>query len=335
MQFQDYYETLGVEKTASQDEIKKAYRKLSKQFHPDINKDKGAEDRFKLIGEAYEVLKDPDKRKKYDQIGTGFRGGEDFRPPQGWGGVEFNFGGGGDFGAGGVPSGFSDFFDTFFGRAGRGAQQTRRRGGPVYEGRSPFAQDYEFERAPVEGKSHEVEITIPLEDAYHGTTKSISLESEVRGPDGGRRRETKNYQVKIPAGTTDGMKIRLAGQGSPSPGGGAAGDLFLKVHLAPHPRFTVVGHDVQAVVNVSPWEAALGGKIDFATLDGEVKLTIPAGAQSGQKLRLKGKGLPMKGGERGALNVELRIVVPKELSAKERGLFEELAKGSTFDPRKV
>ncbi len=336
MQFQDYYETLGVAKTASQDEIKKAYRKKSKEFHPDINKDQGAEDKFKLIGEAYEVLKDKDKRRKYDQLGSGFRGGEDFRPPQGWGGVEFNFGQEG-FGPGGVPSGFSDFFDTFFGRAGRGGApggQARRRGAPVYEGRSPFAQDYEFERAPAEGKTHEVEITVPLEDAYHGTTKAISLESEIRGPDGSRRKEAKTYQVKIPPGTTEGTKIRLAGQGSQSPGGGAAGDLLLKVHLAPHARFTVEGHDLQVLVNLAPWEAVLGAKIDFATLDGEVKLTIPTGAQSGQRMRLKGKGLPMKGGERGAINVELRVVVPKEVSEQERALYAELQKTSTFDPRR-
>lgn len=331
MRFQDYYQTLGVERTASQDEIKKAYRKLSKQFHPDMNKDKGAEDRFKQIGEAYEVLKDPDKRSKYDQLGRGFRGGEEFRPPQGWQGVDFNFEGGG-FEPGGVPSGFSDFFDAFFGRtASRG---TRSRRSP-FEARDPFggARGPGFEEWAKEGDSREAEIVVSLEDAYHGTTKSITLETTLRGPDGGRRAEAKTYQVKIPAGTTDGTKIRLAGQGAKGTGGAPSGDLLLKVKLAPHPRFDVDGHDLKAVLNVSPWEAALGAKIDFGTLDGDVKLTVPPGSSSGTKLRLKGKGLPKKGGERGALNVEVRVVVPKELSADEQRLFEQLASTSRFDPR--
>jgi curved DNA-binding protein len=333
MRFQDYYQTLGVERTASQDEIKKAYRKLSKQFHPDMNKEKGAEDRFKLIGEAYEVLKDPGKRAKYDQLGRGFQSGEEFRPPQGWQGVDFNFDGGE---AGGVPSGFSDFFDAFFGRTAR--QSTRRQRSP-FEARDPFGgmgggtRGPGFEEWAKEGESREAELVVSLEDAYHGTTKSITLETTLRGPDGGRRAEAKTYQVKIPAGTTDGTKIRLAGQGAKGTGGAPAGDLLLKVKLAPHPRFAVDGHDLAATLNVSPWEAALGAKIDFATLDGDVKLTVPPGSSSGTRLRLKGKGLPKKGGERGALNVEVRVVVPKEPTGDEKRLFEQLAATSKFDPR--
>jgi curved DNA-binding protein len=187
MQFVDYYEVLGVPRSASADDIKKAYRKLSKKYHPDINKQKGAKEKFQQVNEAYEVLKDPEKRRRYDTLGSGFAGGQDFRPPQGWGGVEFNFGG---TQPGGVPSGFSEFFDAFFGGG--------RRGGG---GRSPFESPFE-RQGPRRGEDHEAELTIDLEDAYRGATKSITLTQAVVGPDGGRRREDKTYQVKIPPGTT-------------------------------------------------------------------------------------------------------------------------------------
>lgn len=330
MRFVDYYETLGVTRSATQDEIKKAYRKLSKKFHPDINKQKGAEDKFKQVSEAYEVLKDPAKRKKYDDVGRGFHGGEDFRPPQGWQNVDFNFGGGRGGRPGGVPEGFSDFFEAMFGAAGRagGARGGGRRAG----GSSPFSEGG-FEPEARAGQTHEVDLTITLEDAYAGATKSITLEQQVMGADGGRRSEQRTFQVKIPAGTTEGKKIRLAGQGGKGASGGADGDLFLKVHVADHPRFKIEGHDLHVVLPIAPWEAVLGAKVPFQTMDGEVQLKVPPGTQGGAKLRLKEKGLPKKEGERGALVVELRVVVPTTPTDAEKKALEELQRVATFKPR--
>lgn len=332
MQFVDYYEVLGVDRSASQDDIKKAFRKLSKKYHPDISKAKDAKAKFQQVSEAYEVLKDADKRRRYDQLGHNFHGGDDFRAPPGWQGVEFNFGGD-PFaqrgGGGGVPSGFSDFFETFFGGGAGGA------GGGPRARRTPYSSGFDFQEAPRRrrGEDREAELTVSLEDAYHGATKSIALQQGVTTADGGHRVDERGFQVKIPAGTTDGMRIRLAGQGAPGLGGEPAGDLLLKVTIAPHPRFTVEGHNLHAVLPIAPWEAVLGGKINFRTLDGDIQLKIPAGSQGGQKLRLKDKGLPKKGGERGHLTVELRVVVPPQPSGEERRLFEELQKLSRFDPR--
>jgi curved DNA-binding protein len=325
MQFQDYYETLGVPKTASQEEIKKAYRKLSKKYHPDINKAKGAEDKFKQIGEAYEVLKDPEKRRKYDQLGHDFRGGEEFRPPPGWQNVDFNFRG---TRQGEVPGAFSDFFEAFFGGAGAGRAAS---GGRAR--RSPFSGGGFDEDDRRRGEAHEAEVTISLEDAYHGATKPISLQETTVDPDGGRKVEHRTFQVKIPPGTTDGTKIRLAGQGGKGLGGAPDGDLLLKVKLAAHPRFDVDGHDLKAVLPIAPWEAIFGAKVPLQTLDGEIQLKVPPHTQGGAKLRLKDKGLPKRGGERGHLTVELRIVVPTNLSDAERKLLEEWERLAKFDPR--
>ncbi len=329
MQFQDYYETLGVTRDASQDQIKKAYRTLSKKFHPDRNKTADAEANFKKVNEAYEVLKDPEKRRRYDQVGSGMHAGDDFRPPPGWQNVEFNFGGGG--GRAGGPVGFSDFFETLFGGAG-GVGGAGGFGGDVRtRSRDPFAS---ARPRPRRGRTSEAEITIALEDAYHGGTRQVTLQQVEQGPDGGRRTTQRTFSVKIPPGTTTGTKIRLAGQGSPGIGGGAAGDLLLKVAIAEHPVFDVDGHNLRAVLPVTPWEAALGAKVSFQTLDGEVKLTLPPGSQSGRKLRLKGKGLPRKSdADRGDLELEISIRVPKELSDDERQLFERLQAVSRFNAR--
>ncbi|MBI1946446.1 MAG: DnaJ domain-containing protein [Deltaproteobacteria bacterium] len=330
MQFVDYYEVLGIDRSASPDDVKKAFRKLSKKFHPDINRAKDAKAKFQQVNEAYEVLKDADKRRRYDQLGRNYHAGDDFRAPQGWQGVEFNFdGGGAPFGGrgGGVPSGFSDFFEAFFGGTAASAGPRARR--------APYSTGFDFEEGPRKrrGDDQEAELTVSLEDAYQGATKTIALQQGVTGADGGHRVEERSFQVKIPPGTTDGMRIRLAGQGGRGLGGAAAGDLLLKVSIAPHPRFTVEGHDLVAVLPVTPWEALFGGKIPFRTLDGEIQLKIPEGSQGGQKLRLKDKGLPKKGGERGHLTVELRVVVPQKPTAEERKLFEELARVSQFNPR--
>jgi curved DNA-binding protein len=310
MQFRDYYETLGVERSSTQDEIKKAYRKLSRQFHPDVNKDKGAEDRFKQVGEAYEVLKDPDKRRQYDQIGSGYTSGQDFRPPAGWQNVDFNFTGTPTGAGGGVPSGFSDFFEAFF-AGGEGRRRAPR---------------------PREGADVEAEITISIEEAYAGTSRTITMQHTVPGHDGGRRSEDRTFTVKIPAGATEGSRVRLRGLGGKGSGGAPDGDVIVTIHIAEHERFVLEDRDIVTRLFLSPWEAALGGKVPLQTLGGEVKLTIPPGAPSGMRMRLKGKGLPKKDNP-GDLIVELNIVVPTTLTDAERKLFEELSKISRFDPR--
>jgi curved DNA-binding protein len=357
MQFQDYYATLEVARSASQDEIKKAYRRLSKQYHPDVNTgNKAAEEKFKQIGEAYEVLKDPDKRRRYDQLGSAYKqrgatggAGAGFRPedfadfgfgggaPGGggfrWNNVEWSTGGGARPGQ--PPSGFSDFFDAFFNQ-GRGAGARGRDGGRDAGrdagrrgARDPFAPQQR------EGETREAEITIPLEDAFHGVTRTVTLHQQVTGPDGGRRVDEKTYQVKIPVGITEGKKIRLKGEGARGLGGAAAGDLLLKVRFEKHPRFTVVDeHDLVARLFIAPWEAAFGAKVPFATMDGEVKLAVPPGTTSGAKLRLKGKGMPKGGDDAGNLTVELVVVTPTDLGPQERELVEKWAAlRAGWDPR--
>lgn len=347
MKFQDYYKTLGLARTASQEDIQKAYRKLARKYHPDVNKSQAAEEKFKAINEAHAVLKDPEKRSKYDTLGPNWQAGQDFRPPPGWGNFSsqagwpgggrttfhFRSGSGGpsgptgpggfDFGGFG-PSGFSDFFDTLFGQhfdAGtrRGPQegrQTRRsaqKGGPA-----------------VRGQDHEVDITIPLEEAYRGTSKTLTLQKTEGGEGVGK---AKRYDVKIPPGVTEGVRIRLAGQGGAGTGLGENGDVFLRVHIAPHERFTLQGRDLSVEVPVAPWEAALGTKVEIPILDGRIKLTIPPGTQAGQKFRSRGKGLPQKGGEPGDLYTIVRIDIPKTLTPREKALFEELQHVSAFQPR--
>lgn len=321
VKFQDYYETLGVSRAATPEEIKRAYRKLARQYHPDVNKgDKNAEQKFKEVNEAYEVLSDSEKRKKYDALGSNWKAGQEFTPPPGFENIRFEFGGPGDgrgfgFGAGD----FSDFFEMFFG--GRAA-----RGFGVGEREFGFGAGTRMRPQP--GRTFETDVVITLEEAYHGVAKQLTM----RDPD---TNASKTYQVKIPPGTTEGSIIRLAGQGGKGTGEAPPGDLLLRVKVAPDPRFEVDGHHLRATLRVSPWEAALGSKVPLPTLEGEVNLTIPAGAQSGQMMRLKGKGLPLRGGagRRGDLFVQLKIVVPKDLSDQERELFEALARASKFNPR--
>ncbi len=308
LKFQDYYETLGVAKTATQDEIQRAYRKLAKQHHPDTNKSPDAEKKIKQINEAYEVLKDPDKRQQYDELGADYKNGQEFRPPPGFDG----FGRGSAGGAGGfrMESGdFSDFFEAFFGQQKRGFGDNQRAA------------------RPARGEDVQTQISISVEDAYHGSQREIALQTG----DGQR----KTLTVKIPPGAGDGSVIRLAGQGGPGVHGGAAGDLLLKVRVAPHPRFEIDGQNLTCDVKIAPWEAALGAKVDLPLFGENVSLTIPAGAQSGQKLRLRGKGLPAKGrtGEPGDLYARLLIAVPRALTDEERELLEKWKAITTFDPR--
>ena len=323
VKFQDYYEILGVSRTATVDEIKKGYRRLAQKFHPDVNKDPSAESRFKQINEAYEVLGDPEKRRKYDALGTNWRAGQDFKPPSGWENVQFDFQGASG-GRGGFQfedlGGFSDFFGTLFGsgfgqnRSGHGRGATR---GPM---------------RTVRGQDQEAELTITVEDAYHGAKKTIALEVPELTADGEALYRTRKYDVKIPAGTTEGSRIRLSGQGSRGHGGGESGDLYFTIHIASHPLYTVKDHDLEMDLPIAPWEAALGAKINVQTLAGAVSLTIPPRTQSGQKLRLRGKGLS-RGRTAGDLLAVIRIVVPDRLTGKERELFEQLARESTFRPR--
>lgn len=297
MQYKDYYKILGVARDASQADIKKAYRKLAHKYHPDVSKEPDAEARFKEINEAYEVLGDPEKRKAYDRLGADWKAGQEFRPPPDW---EQVFGGAG---FGGGMGGFSEFFETLFGggfaRAGRG---TSGFGGFRARGRDQHAS-----------------IQVDLDDLYHGAVKTVRL--------GGGR----SLQVRIPAGITEGQKIRLSGQGAPGVGGGPNGDLYLKVKLRPHAWYRLEGRDVYLDLPLAPWEAALGATVQVPTLGGKVEMKIPAGAKSGAKLRLKGRGLP--GNPPGDQYVVLQIVTPPADTAEAREFYERMRKALPFDPR--
>jgi len=321
VQFQDYYEVLGVPRDASQEDIQKAYRRLARKYHPDMNKGEEAERMFKKVGEAYEVLKDPDKRKKYDQLGENWQQGQEFRPPPGWENVEFDFGGpGGGGGRGGRGGGggfhfdgdFSDFFRTIFGSGGGMGghespfEQAFRGGGGV----GGMGGDRHQRAQRQQPTNVESEMTISLADAYHGAKRQITLQS----PDGRSQR----IDVTIPPGIKSGGKMRLKGQ---APTGG---DVLLKVNIAPDPRFTVDGVNLVTTIDLQPWDAALGAKTPVQTMEGEVTLTVPPGTSSGAKLRLKGKGMPKTKTERGDLHAEVRIVMPKELTDEQRELFEKL-----------
>lgn len=332
MDFKDYYATLGVSKTASQEEIQRAYRKLARKFHPDINKASEAEARFKDIGEANAVLKDPEKRRKYDRYGAAWkqaqtRGGPGGAPPgsPGWQEVQFDFGGpgGGAGGFGGMgDEGFSSFFEMLFGGggpagAGGPGGQRQSRGGGGRRGGAGFAR---------RGADVEAEIVLTLEEAARGDRREIT----VADPETGQRN---TYSVTLPKGVRSGQRIRLAGKGAAGAGGGAAGNLLLKVSIAPDPRFRLEGADLYSTVPVTPWEAALGGEATLATLDGPVRVKIPPGSSSGKKIRLRGRGFPTKDGDAGDLYAELTIAVPETLTAREEELFRELAEASEFRPR--
>ena len=314
LKFQDYYKTLGVDRKASQEEIRKAYRALARKYHPDVNKDAGAEDTFKLASEAYEVLKDPEKRKRYDALGSNWRAGQEFSPPQGFEGFNFDFGG-----DGGGFSGFSSFFESLFGGAGGGAT------------RSPFGGGRRGARAARPGRRLEAEFEIPLEDAVRGATRDVSFEVlEPVGGRGGAAPVRKQFSLKIPPGTRPGTVMRLAGQGAMGPGG--PGDLHLHIKVAPHARFEIAGDDLVTRLAITPSEAALGAKVSLKLVDGEAAVTIPPGSSSGRRLRLRGQGLPKKSG-RGDLLVELMIHVPAQPSDEEREQYEKLGQVSNFDPR--
>jgi curved DNA-binding protein len=320
LEYKDYYAILGVKKDASQDDIQKAYRKLARKFHPDVNKAPEAEVKFKEVGEAYEVLKDSEKRQKYDQYGSAWkRAQQTGAPPPGWEGVHFDFGnmGGGQGGFGGGGE-FSSFFDMLFGGAGPGR---RGRGGAGFPGFGGGGQGG-FTGA---GNDSEATITISLEEAVRGGKREIALSDPGTG-------QRKTLSVKIPEGVRAGQRIRLSGQGQPGMGGGPAGDLYLRIEIEPDPRFRVEGADLHTALPVTPWQAALGGDAEVQTLGGPVRVKVPAGSSSGRKIRLRGRGLSQAGGEKGDLLAEIRVMVPEKLSERERELFEQLAEASSFRP---
>ncbi|HEY0359147.1 MAG TPA: DnaJ C-terminal domain-containing protein [Mycobacteriales bacterium] len=320
----DFYRDLELGRDAGQDDIQRQYRKLARQYHPDVNKDPGAEERFKDISEAYDVLSDPETRRRYDAFGADFRQVPEGVDPDTWararagqragagagrprGGGGFGGDGGFTYTTGGEDIDLEELFGGMFGGGFGGGRARRSRG-------------------PIPGADQEAEIVLSVEDAYRGGRRTLTLS----GPDGPR-----SLEVNIPAGVTDGQRIRLSGQGGQGSDGAPAGDLYLRVRIADHPRYRVEGRDVYVDLPVAPWEAVLGAKVPVQTPGGEAKVTVPAGTSSGRRLRLRGRGLPNPKGKPGDLYAEVRIVVPEHLSDDERRRWEELARESDFDPRKA
>jgi curved DNA-binding protein len=321
MEYKDYYGILGLERGATQDEVKRAYRKLARKFHPDLNKDAGAEAKFKEIGEAYEVLGDPEKRAAYDQLGADLKSGQPFEPPPNWdAGYEFSGVGpggarhGGDFGPGSAGD-FSDFFESLFGGMGR------RRSGDG-------ATQAEFH---ARGEDHHAKIVIDLRDTLEGATRSITLKAPFVDADGRVGLRDRTLNVSIPKGLTAGQHIRLKGQGGPGLGRGAPGDLYLQVEIAPDPLYRVSGKDLYLDLPVAPWEAALGASVRMPTPLGPIMLKIPAGSRQGQELRVRGRGIPAA--EPGDLYAVLTIVLPPADTEKARELYQRMASELAFDPR--
>ncbi len=313
MEYRDYYAVLGIDRKADAAEVKKAYRRLARKYHPDVNNEPDAEDRFKEVGEAYEVLSDPEKRAAYDALGANWQDHQNFQPPPDWE-QQFSFGGGGFTEH---DAGFSEFFESLFGGQGFRSDSPFGAHGP-FSGHGRRANGFK-------GADEHARVGITLEEAYARS----SVEITVQQPGGRSRR----LRVKIPEGISDGKRVRLKGQGGPGAGGGDAGDLFVEFRLVPHPQFRPDGSDIHYELPVTPWEAALGAELATPTLGGPVKLKIPAGSQSGARLRLKGRGLPGAGARAGDQIVTLKVVLPKADSAERRALYEQMADTMRFDPR--
>lgn len=308
MEYKDYYQVLGIERNATQDEIKRAYRKLARKYHPDVSKEPDAEERFKEMAEAYEVLKDPEKRAAYDQLGANWQQGQDFRPPPDWdAGFEFS----GGFGGGADASAFSDFFETLFGRHG---------------GMGGGAQGFHSR-----GEDHHARVLIDVEDAFHGTVRNLSLHSPEVDARGHVHTRERTLNVRIPKGIRQGQHIRLSGQGHPGMGGGKAGDLYLEVDFKPHRLYRVEGKDLYLELPVAPWEAALGARVKVPTPDGQVDLKVPENSRSGNRLRLKGRGIPAK--VPGDLYVTLKVVLPPADNDKAKAFYRQMADEFEFNPR--
>ncbi|MDP3332870.1 MAG: DnaJ C-terminal domain-containing protein [Methylococcaceae bacterium] len=311
MEYKDYYKIMGLAREASQDDIKRSYRKLARKYHPDVSKEADAEAKFKELGEAYEVLKDPEKRAAYDQLGANWQAGQDFRPPPNWAeGFEFSGGGftSGDAGA------FSDFFEQLFGKAGFHTSGKATRGGPA------------------RGQDSHAKIHINLVDSFLGATRSITLSAPEMDAQGHVQVKHRTLNIKIPKGIKEGQHIRLTGQGHPGEGGGKNGDLFLEIAFNKHSFYRVSEADIYLDLPVSPWEAALGTKIKVPTPEGSVDLKIPANSKQGSKLRLKGRGLP--GQAPGDLYVVLQITLPSAETEKAKAAYQKLQQELDFNPRK-
>lgn len=310
MEFKDYYKIMGLSPKASQDEIKQAYRKLARKYHPDVSKEANAEARFKEMKEAYEVLKDPEKRAAYDQVRQGgWQAGQNFNPPSGWE-HQSDFRGGGFTGA--DSEYFSDFFESLFGKDG-------------------FKQNRSGRGFQARGEDLHYALNISLEEAFRGANRRIQLKVPEVSAQGKVIEKTRILDIKIPAGTVEGQKIRLSGQGSPGLGDGKPGDLYLEIHIDSHPIYHVEGRDITLTLPISPWEAALGATIQVPALSGKIALKIPPGSQTAKKLRIKGKGLA--GNPAGDLYIILQIVNPPIKSEKDKKLFEEMAQQMAFNPR--
>jgi len=313
MEFKDYYKVMGVERDATQDEIKRSYRKLARKYHPDVSKELDAEQRFKDVGEAYAVLKDPEKRTAYDQLGAGFKSGQEFRPPPNWDqGFEFH---GGESTEGGAHD-FSDFFETLFGREDvRGGFTRADHRSFTTRGQDTFAR-----------------IVVDLQDSYLGATRSITLKHTEIGDDGRPTLRNRTLNVTIPKGVRPGQHIRLAKQGSAGAGGGESGDLLLEIAFRQHPKFVVEEKDVFLNLRVAPWEAELGASVKTPTPTGDIDLTIPPHSKSGRKLRLKGRGLP--GNEPGDFYAVLQIALPRAETDDQKAAYRKFASAFDFDPRR-
>lgn len=334
VEFKDYYSTLGVARAASAEDIKRAFRKLAREHHPDVAKDKkAAEEKFKEINEAYEVLSDPEKRKKYDTLGQNWKQGAGFEPPPGWqqyarpgqgagGGQEFHFDG----------TGFSDFFEQFFG-GGRGFGSAEDLFGGARGGRAGRAQQFTEPNTPLRGNDVEGDILVTLEEAMRGSIRPVTLQ-QVNPRTG--ETETRTFKVRIPPGVHEGRVIRVPGKGQEGFHGGSPGDLYLHVRLAAHPDFRVLGADLYYDLPLAPWEAVLGTTARVPTLDGTVTVRIPANTDNGRQLRVRNRGLPKAAdGERGDLYVVAQVVLPPQLSDEERALWEKLRQTSRFNPREI
>lgn len=311
MDYKDYYKVMGIERGASKDEIKRAYRKLARKYHPDVSKESDAELRFKELGEAYAVLKDPEKRAAYDELGADWRAGQEFRPPSDWG-TGFEFSGSGFDGTG--AGAYSDFFEQLFGQ-GMGSQQHART----------------THRFQARGEDHHAKVLVDLEDAYSGATRIISLRAPELDASGHLITKDRTLNVKIPKGVMQGQRIRLSGQGSPGHGGGKAGDLYLEIEFRPHQFYRPNGRDIYLGLPVTPWEAALGATVKVPTPIGPVDLKIPAGTSSGKKLRLKGRGIP--GSPPGDFYVTTEITLPPAKSNTEKEIYKKMQKEMPYNPR--
>ncbi len=315
MKYQDYYAILGVERGADADQIKQAYRKLARKFHPDVSKEPDAEHKFKEMREAYETLKDPEKRKAYDDLGR-HAPGEEFRPPPGWSP------GMGDGQAGGFSMDDIDLADLFAGlRRGTAGRAGPRQAGA---GHAPM---------PMRGRDYEAQVRISFEQAFHGAEVALDLAEMEIDPAGRVRRVPRTVKVRIPKGVTDGQVLNVPGKGGAGIDGGPAGDLVLDVQVMAHPLFRAEGTDLYLDLPLAPWEAVLGTSVELPTPDGKVALTVPPGSREGRKLRLAGRGFARKGAAAGHLYAVLRIVVPSVVSDAERALYQALADGATFNPR--